>query len=111
MPAVGISGTFPKDERPNNGLEAIYDDLLKDELTSRVIVGVVVPHAYAPRKVGEPDIPVVRFVYIEVVDGDNADVVREMIDAVRLRRNVGPAQPTLPLDGLRDESDSDDIDD
>jgi hypothetical protein len=110
MPAVGISGTFPKEERSNNGLEAIYDQLLKDEVSPVVVIGVFVPHAYQPRKVGEPEVPVLRPIYLEVADGDNALVVREMIDEKRAIRNHGPLAETL-FDHLPTEADAADLED
>jgi hypothetical protein len=88
-------GTFAKDNRPDNGLEHIAEELVKDELSPRLVVGIVVPHAYGTRKVGEPIMPVVRFAAIEVVDGSDALTVRELIDKYRGARHQGPADESL----------------
>jgi hypothetical protein len=95
MGAVGISATFPKDDLPNNGLSVIYEQLLKDELSPVVVVGIFVPHAYQPRKVGEPEVPVLRPYALEVVTDEDALMVRELIDSRRAARDKGPVQPSL----------------
>jgi hypothetical protein len=94
MTAVNISGTFAKDDRPNNGLEHIADELTKDEFTPRSIVGIVVPHRYT-KEVGEALTPVVRFIAIEAVDDDDAALIRGLINKYRQARAGSPLDETL----------------
>lgn len=94
MTAVNISGTFAKDDRPDNGLEAIAAQLAADELSPRLVVGIVVPHAFK-KKVGEPLIPVVRFAAIEAVGEADGVIVRELIDKYRAARRQGAVQESL----------------
>jgi len=92
---VNISGTFSKDDRPNNGLETIAAELIKDELSPRVVVAIIVPHSYS-KSVGGPLVPTVRFAAIEVVpDGPDAITVRDMLDRIRGRRDQAPVMRSL----------------
>jgi hypothetical protein len=109
MSAVNISGTFSKDERPNNGLEQISADLVADELRPRIVIGVVVPHKFV-RKPGEGTVPTVRFEAIEVVTtDDDVETVHEMMDRLRKERHQQPVMRSL-FDGERDDQDDGDPD-
>lgn len=110
MSAVNISGTFKKDSRPDNGLEVIAADLVKDSLTQRLVVGIVVPHAYKG-KAGEELIPTVRFAAIEVVAGDDAVTVRNLIDKVRQARHQRPVEDPLPFDDSNADTEDEDEED
>jgi hypothetical protein len=126
MPGVNISGTFKKDSRPDNGLEAIAEDLINNELQRHVVVGVVELHM-VKKAPGEEPIPTVRFVAIEPLEGDASDQGRQMLNQARNARgravvpdglfdmptddDTPPAaaaadQPQLPLDS-DDQADDD----
>ncbi len=94
MTAVHIMGTFAKDDRPNNGLEAIADLLIKDELTPVWVVGVVVPHAYT-KKAGEELSPTVRLAAVEALFGDRAAEARALLDEQRRERKAGNFEGSL----------------
>lgn len=98
MTAVNISGTFKKDSRPLNGLEAIAKQLLDRDnaLATYVVVGVVRPHAIKWLADDGMETPTVRFESIEVLDGAGADRVREMIVAA-YRARTGKDDPQEPL--------------
>lgn len=107
MTAVTISGTFSKDERPQNGLEEISADLLKDQFARHVVVGVV---QFAGANVpgpGEPTIPRVKFVAIEPLTDDAADQARQILDQARKQRGLDLVAQTL----FDDPAGSDDEDD
>ena len=95
MTAVNISGTFKKDERPNNGLEAIAAQLLKDDLAQHVVVGVVQFHASKKAGPGEPYTPTVHFNAIEPLTGDAADEARLLLNAARTVRGMDAMPATL----------------
>lgn len=110
MGAVNISGTFKKDERSENGLESISAELVKDELSQRLIVGIVTPHAFK-KVAGEEMIPTVRIIAVEVVNGEDAVIVRDLINTYRANRHQHAVQDSLPFVGDYppdvDESDDD----
>lgn len=112
MSAVHISGTFKKDERSENGLEAIAEELVKDELSQRLIVGIVVPHAFK-KIAGEAMTPTVRIIAVEVVDGNDAGTVRDLINSYRAKRHQTAVQDSLPFVGdyPAETDDSEDPDD
>lgn len=83
--AVNISGTFKKDTRPDNGLEAIAEQLVKDELAHHVVIGIVELHKVV-KEPGEAPRPTVRFVAIEPLEGDAADQGRQMLNQARTGR-------------------------
>lgn len=85
--AVNISGTFKKDSRPSNGLEAIADALVKDELARHVVVGIVELHKVT-KEPGEAARPTVRFVAIEPIEGDAEDLVRDLLNKARTARGL-----------------------
>ena len=94
MTAVKLSGTFRKDDRPDNGLEDIATGLVKDEFTRHVVVGVVEPHKVT-KEPGEAPVPTVRFVAIEPLDGDSADAARALLNGARRRRGMTDLADTL----------------
>lgn len=107
--AVNISGTFKKDSRPSNGLEAIADALVKDELGRHVVVGIVELHKVV-KEPGEAPRLTVRFVAIEPVDGDYEDQVREILDKARTARGLNAVPKGLfdmPADVTTAQADDD----
>lgn len=108
--AVNISGTFKKDTRPSNGLEAIAEDLIKDELRRHVVVGVVELHM-VKKAPGEAPIPTVRFVAIEPLHGDAEDQGRQMLNQARNGRGLSIVPESLfdmPADVTNAETADDD---
>ncbi|GAA4681255.1 hypothetical protein [Phytohabitans rumicis] len=103
MTAVNISGTFAKDERPYNGLEAIAEQLVDDEFGTHYTISRIKPHGYN-KKPGEAVVPVAKHEHIEVVTGDDAEWVAKKLDEryrARSEREAGPATP-LPSPGQVD---------
>lgn len=79
---VNISGTFSKDTREYNGLSRVHDQLVKDGLTRRVVVGVI-ETKFTKRDIaaGGVETPTVRFIAIEALDGQAAEAARDLLDA------------------------------
>jgi hypothetical protein len=102
MTAVNIKGTFTRDERTDNGLESISENLVKDELARHVVVGVVELHKVTKRP-GEPPVPTIRFVAVEPLDGDAQEQGRQMLDQARKLRGLGHVADTLPFDDGPDD--------
>lgn len=94
MSAVNISGTFKKDNRPDNGLESISLRLVKDELKRHVVVGIVELHKVV-KEPGEAPIPTVHFVAIEPLDDDQADTARLLLNIARTNRGMGDIAVSL----------------
>lgn len=87
MTAVKISGTFSKDERPDNGLEAIAEDLVADRLgNGRWLVVAVVTAGRVIRDPGEPEVPSAKLQAIEVLAGDDIDDGYRLLNARRKAR-------------------------
>ncbi|WP_435589588.1 hypothetical protein [Micromonospora aurantiaca (nom. illeg.)] len=104
MTAVTISGTFSKDERPNNGLERIADDLIRNQLGRHVVVGIVQFAGATIPGPGEPLSPRVKFLAIEPLCDDAAEQGRQMLDQARKLVNLGPVAETL-FDAVADVDD------
>ncbi|MEV7264678.1 hypothetical protein AB0N38_14110 [Micromonospora aurantiaca] len=102
---VNMSATFKKDERINNGLERIARALVKDPLTRHVVVGVI-ECTRITRDIadGGVETPTVRFALIEVLDGDDAEQARQLLDAAHNARTGKSPAPTL-FDTTRDPDD------
>jgi hypothetical protein len=94
MTVVNISGTFSKDQRPNNGLDAIADKLKADEFLRVAVVGIVEFHGYH-RVAGRPEAITVRFAALEPQFGDADDQARQMLDQARKARGLGQVELTL----------------
>lgn len=94
MTVVNISGTFAKDQRPNNGLDAIADKLKGDHFLRLPVVGIIEFHAYHD-VVGRPESITVKFAALEPLFGDADDQARQMLDQARKQRGLGQVELTL----------------
>lgn len=94
MPAVKIKGTFSKNERSDNGLEDIANDLVRNEFARHTVIGIVELHKVT-KEPGEAPIPTVRFLAVEPVDGDDEVAVKAILDAVRKGRGLPNLADTL----------------
>jgi len=97
MTAVRISGTFKKDERPFNGLEAIAESLLDHSLAGQDYTVVAKVRAHASRWTAEDgeEIPTAKITRVEVVDGDDAAAVEALIKQQYRKRTGQSSEPTL----------------
>jgi len=108
---VNISGTFRKDERESNGLEAIRLDLVEHGLARRVVVGLVeTKFVKTDVQDGGTRVPTVKFVAIEPLTGASADKAREMLDEARRERTGQMTQPSLMDEVYEDDQDEMDLD-
>ena len=94
MTAVKLKGTFSKTERDSNGLEGISGDLVKNEFSRYLVVGMVEQHKVT-KEPGEAPIPTARFVAIEVARGDDEETARLILDRARKGRGLGNIADTL----------------
>jgi len=94
MTVVNISGTFAKDQRPNNGLDSIADKLKADHFLRVAVVAIVEYHAYH-EVVGRPESITVKFAAVEPVFGDADEQARQMLDQARKARGLGQVELTL----------------
>lgn len=94
MTAVKLKGTFSKNERDSNGLEDISTDLVKNEFSRYLVVGMVEQHKVT-KEPGEAPIPTVRFVALEVAQGDDEAIVRGLLDRGRKGRGLADLADTL----------------
>lgn len=94
MTIVNIKGTFSKDKRPNNGLDAIADKLKADHFLRVAVVGIVEFHAYHD-VVGRAESISVDFAAVEPVFGDADEQARQMLDQARKARGLGNVELTL----------------
>lgn len=106
MTAVTIRGTFPKDSRPSNGLEGIATQLYADKAQHHFVVGVV---KWAGGGLDEDGalIPAVKFLAIEPVDGEAADVASKLLDVARKARQLGRFEDEHPVDSALFDFDGD----
>lgn len=95
MTAVTIRGTFNKDERPSNGLEAIADDLLSDQFGTHYIVGIVTFAGSSRPGPGEHEVPAVRFLGVEPLTGTGAEDAAKLLDAARKARGLGRMEDAI----------------
>lgn len=105
MTAVKLKGTFSKTERDSNGLEDISNDLVKNEFTRYLVVGMVEQHKVT-KEPGEAPIPTARFVAIEVARGEDEEAARDILDRARKSRGLGNIADTL-FSTSRDDFDFD----
>lgn len=102
MTAVNMSGSFKKDQREYNGLEAIAEVLVGEPLTRHVVVGIV-ETIRTTRNIadGGSETATVRFVHIEAIGGADEEQARAML-AKAFKDRTGrtdEVQPTL-FDGV-----------
>jgi hypothetical protein len=91
---VNLKGTFSKDQRPNNGLDAIAEALNRNRLRRIAVVGIIAYHAHH-EAVGRPESITVEFEAIEATDGDADEQVRQILDQQRKARGLGQVELTL----------------
>lgn len=91
---VALKGTFGKDEREFNGLEAKAKELMDKPLERLVIVAVVERSKITidDTKGGEAT-PTVRLVHVEVMEGKDAATAKNMLEAT-FRRRTGRSDGT-----------------
>lgn len=105
MTAVKISGTFKKDERPYNGLEAIADDLLNEAQQRRtyLVVAEVRSHGYQYNAEDGTKTPTVKFDHIEAaLDEGERKLVKDLLTKIYERR-TGAEMPATLFDDLDDD--------
>jgi hypothetical protein len=91
---VNISGTFAKDKRPDNGLDAIAEQLNANRLQRIAVVGIIAYHAHH-EVVGRPETVSVHFEAIEPTEGDADEQTRQILDQMRKGRGLGNVELTL----------------
>lgn len=92
---VKISGTMTKDTEPDNGLDGEVGDKLHANPMARIAVTALIElHGYHRVK-GKPEYISARFVAIEAAQGEDDITVRNMLDAARKSRGLGPTSLTL----------------
>lgn len=106
MTVVNISGTFSKDQRPNNGLDTIADKIKGDHFLRVAVVGIVEFHGYHD-VAGRPESITVKFAAIEPQFGDADDQARQMLDQARKARGLGQVELTLFDDPAGGDADRD----
>lgn len=94
---VLIKGTFKRDEREFNGLEAIHEELCEKMLDRHVIVAVIETHKVTKDSAGTVT-PTVRLLQIEPLDGEAADQARELLDKAYAGRTGAPPPPPSLFD-------------
>jgi len=98
MTAVNLSGSFKRDERPFNGIEAIAEELLDEKLghESYFVVAEIKPHTYVYHADDGSKIPTVRFTHIEVVHTDDDEkAVKALLNRYYTERTGGEMPATL----------------
>jgi len=100
---VKISGTFSKENRESNGLDAIRDELIGRPLERVVVAAIVETRSFATDVTGGGiTIPTVRFIAIEPVTGADAATLRDILDRARAARTGQRVDPTL-MDALAED--------
>lgn len=106
--SVNISGTFSKSERPRNGLVAIEDQLVDEQLLGAqyLVVATVSPKFFKTSAEDGTRVPTVKVDHIEVLTGDLAETAKAML-AERYKDRTGlddGEQPDLfgEFDGERE---------
>lgn len=91
---VNISGTFSKDQRPNNGLDAIAEQINGNRLQRIAVVGIIAFHGHHD-VVGRPEYISVHFEALEPTAGDADEQTRQILDQIRKGRGLGQVELTL----------------
>lgn len=93
---VNLKATFKKDQREYNGLDddVVRKGLIEEPLARRYVVAMIETSKVTKDIEGGGTVsPTVRVISIEVTEGDDAVVVKEILDKlfkVRTGRNVEP---------------------
>lgn len=103
---VNIKGTFAKDKRPDNGLDAIADQINASRLQRVAAVCILTYHAHH-EAVGRPESITVSLEAIEPVSGDADEQVRQILDQARKARGLGQVELTLFDEAAGDNTDRD----
>ena len=96
MAGVNIKGTFKKDERPNNGLEAVAADLTSRPHERRIVVALVRPVRTVIDHADGTQTPTVQFDHIEVLEDDAGKEAWELM-AARYEERTGNPMPPVTL--------------
>jgi hypothetical protein len=99
--AVNIKGTFKKDDRPNNGLEAIREEIHRNPHRRIVVVAIVSAHTgKVDYKEGGYVTPTVSFDNIEpMMSGADAKDALELLGHAFEARTGNPMPPMSLFDG------------
>lgn len=95
---VNLKATFKKDQKEYNGLddEPIRKGLIEEPLARRYVVAMIeTSKVVKDIEAGGTLVPTVRVISIEVCDGDNAIVVKEILDTLFKTRTGRHVDPTL----------------
>lgn len=91
---VNISGTMAKDQKPNNGLDAIAEKLNANRLQRVAVVAIIEYHGFHQVR-GKPDSISVSFAAIEPLFDKDDTMARTLLDKARRERGLGSAELTL----------------
>lgn len=108
---VNLKATFKKDQKEYNGLdeEQTRKGLIEEPLARRYVVAMIeTSKVVKDIEAGGTLVPTVRIISIEVLDGDDAIVAKEMLDKKFKVRTGRDVQPSLfdqdDPDAVRDAS-------
>ena len=102
---VNIKGTFKKDDRPNDGLEQIRQELIASPYERRVVVGVVRVHRIVTTTEDGITVPTVKFDNIEALEGDAAKEAWELVAEAYENRTGNPIRGSLFDKDMPDDED------
>ncbi len=95
---VNVKATFKKDQKEYNGLddEPIRKGLIEEPLARRYVVAMIeTSKVVKDVEAGGTIIPTVRIISIEVCEGDDAIVVKEILDKLFKTRTGRHVEATL----------------
>ena len=95
---VNLKATFKKDQKEFNGLDqdAVRKGLIEEPLARRYVVAMIeTSKVVKDIEAGGTLVPTVRVISIEVTEGDDAIVVKEILDKVFKTRTGRHVEPTL----------------
>lgn len=95
---VNVKATFKKDQKEYNGLDddPIRKGLIEEPLARRYVVAMIeTSKVVKDIEAGGTLVPTVRIISIEVCDGDDAIVAKEILDKVFKSRTGRHVEPTL----------------
>lgn len=97
--AVNIKGTFKKDDKPNNGLEAISKELSGRPHERRIAIVIVRPARTVIDHADGTVTPTVQIDNIEALTGDDAKSAWELLANAYESRTGNPMPPQSLFDG------------